>query len=941
MEPLGEGIDLDVFETSPVEDLGLDADVLNTLTLSHGPLAIVDLETTGLADDPESEILEFGVVAIDPGAINAVTAGCLIKPTGRLPRAVARLTGLKDSDTLESPSLRQVSKFFRSLLLDRVLIAHNAEFERSFLTRFLDEKFASAKFLDTLDLLAVTHPDAPDLRLESFTRLLLHKEEEHRALSDALDTARVISETGVGARNGEDRFMIASASLRKFFPGSPWLSLFKKSESNESNENLRSAYIEIGATREKPVAFDVEAIVKVLSDEDRGRRHFSGYRVRTEQIELARRVVSNLDSEEICLLEGGTGIGKSLAYLTALIPFAVMREQGGEHRPLVISTRTKLLQDQLLEKDIAAAARFLGYPELRALSIKGRANYACERRLNWVLQEGASPSLFAEDQQAFAILEASARIRADGELSSVPAALLRRYPAMRDGLRRSVSTRAEQCSREQCASEPDCAFGRKRGALSKAHLLVANHDLLLRWPSDYPPFEHVVADEVHELTDVADEAFALTVSPEFIEDCFEDLFGRSSLSPGRTAKSTSTGLLPAHVRRKLDRESKHFRKELRLDLVALGRNLTASASEFGELECSPGFVYNDEVAGRLVELSSKKLRTFVTEIEALILPNEEELGLARIFDELRTQADALESAFDASNDDTVARFERLEAPHDRWRLIVRQVSPADLFHERFLDRVHSFTGVSASLFVGGDAMASLGDLQIERRAGDRLQLFSVPSPFDYPRQMRAAALRDPESLIQETSLVLEGLALRLGGRTLGLFTSLHRMNQVAEELTPRLREVGIDVLMPRRGSDDPSSLVTRFQNGAAVLLGARKFWQGLDIAGTALQAVVIEKLPFEVPSELRKRREKRLQMQGVSAFQRVTLGRMLLNLKQMTGRLIRSENDRGLVVVVEGRVEKRYFRQLGEALPVGVEWCITSREGLLDLIDDVGITNDS
>lgn len=167
------------------------------------------------------------------------------------------------------------------------------------------------------------------------------------------------------------------------------------------------------------------------------------------------------------------------------------------------------------------------------------------------------------------------------------------------------------------------------------------------------------------------------------------------------------------------------------------------------------------------------------------------------------------------------------------------------------------------------------------------------------------------------------------------------MNQVAEELTPRLREVGIDVLMPRRGSDDPSSLVTRFQNGAAVLLGARKFWQGLDIAGTALQAVVIEKLPFEVPSELRKRREKRLQMQGVSAFQRVTLGRMLLNLKQMTGRLIRSENDRGLVVVVEGRVEKRYFRQLGEALPVGVEWCITSREGLLDLIDDVGITNDS
>ena len=305
-------------------------------------------------------------------------------------------------------------------------------------------------------------------------------------------------------------------------------------------------------------------------------------------------MVSNLESEEICLLEGGTGIGKSLAYLSALIPFAVMREKGGEHRPLIISTRTKLLQDQLLDKDIAATARFLGYPNLRALSIKGRGNYACQRRLNWVLQEGGSPSLFADDRQAFAILEASARIRTDGELSSMPSALLRRYPAMRDAVRRSVSTRAEHCSREQCASRSDCAFGRKRRALAKAHILVANHDLLLRWPPDYPAFEHVVADEVHELADVADEAFALTVSPEFIEDCLEDLFGRSSQIGGRGSRSVSAGLLPARVRRKLDRDAKRFRKELHLELISLGRSLESNASEFGELECTPGFIFKEE-----------------------------------------------------------------------------------------------------------------------------------------------------------------------------------------------------------------------------------------------------------------------------------------------------------------------------------------------------------
>ena len=104
-----------------------------------------------------------------------------------------------------------------------------------------------------------------------------------------------------------------------------------------------------------------------------------------------------------------------------------------------------------------------------------------------------------------------------------------------------------------------------------------------------------------------------------------------------------------------------------------------------------------------------------------------------------------------------------------------------------------------------------------------------------------------------------------------------------------------------------------------MLLGARKFWQGLDIPGDALQAVVIEKLPFDVPTELRRRREARIRDEGLDAFDRFTLGKMLLYLKQMTGRLIRSESDRGIVVLVEGRITRPYFEELGRALPAGVE----------------------
>ncbi len=917
----------------PAEALGLDPGVLAEFCATHGPVAFVDLETTGLSDDPDAEILEIGVVGVEPGDATVRVASSLARPRGPLPRAVARLTGLSDADVASAPRFNEVAPLFRELLEGRTLIAHNADFERAFLTRQLGEAFSEATYLDTLDLLAVTHPDAPDLRLESFTRLLFDTEEEHRALADALDTARVVSAAGTGARRGDARFVTARNALERFDPESPWLALLAK-EPAAGGTAARAPYIEVGETDEEPVPFDVDAIAAVLSDEARGRRHFPGYRVRETQLELARRVANNLDAEEILLLQGGTGVGKSLAYLAAAIPFAVMRELGGEHRPVVISTRTKLLQDQLLDKDIGSAARFLGYPELRALSIKGRANYVCERRLSTVLSEGSSARIFPEDRQAHAVLQAAARTRRDGEIGSVPAALLRRFPALRDLTRRSVATRSEQCTREQCASERNCPFGRKRAALAKAHLLVANHDLLLRWPPDYPSFEHVIADEVHEIADVADEVYALTVSAEVVDERFEELFGRP---PVRGARRGTSGVLPARVARIFEADAKAWRRELRAELRALGRILGERASEFGELEWVPAVAYALPEAAPAAVRCAERLEHIASAVEGELRVDEEEPPIERLLAEVREAGAALRMAFDPERQDAVAHFERLGSPHDGWRLVLRRVSPADPFHEEFLGRVHSFAGVSASLFVGGSALASLGDLEVEERAGERLTRGSLDSPFPYAEHMRALALRGPDSLVEETADVLEELALLLGGRTLGLFTSLRRMNQVAEELAPRLRGEGIDVLLPRRASDDPAALLTRFQKGAAVLLGARKFWQGLDIPGEALQAVVIEKLPFDVPSELRKRREMQLKRRGENAFERMTLGRMLLHLKQMTGRLIRTEDDRGIAVLVEGRTDKRYFGKLDDGLPPGVSWQVGTRADLPELLRQVGI----
>jgi Rad3-related DNA helicase len=267
------------------------------------------------------------------------------------------------------------------------------------------------------------------------------------------------------------------------------------------------------------------------------------------------------------------------------------------------------------------------------------------------------------------------------------------------------------------------------------------------------------------------------------------------------------------------------------------------------------------------------------------------------------------------------------------------VSPAELFHERFAERLEALACVSASLFVGGDAFAATGELELERRHGVVASRVRVESPFPYAEHMRVVALDTKGDLVEETAEVLAALARLLGGRTLGLFTSLRRMREVAERLTERLRGEGFDVLAPRRAGDDPTALVERFARAGtgSVLLGARTFWQGLDIPGPALSAVVIEKLPFEVPTELRRRREARLTRAGEDAFERYTLGKMLLNLKQMTGRLIRTEEDRGLAVIVDARRERAYFERLSDALPAGCPVVVARREELPALLGEVGI----
>lgn len=969
--------------------MGLSLDALRPWLAALGPVAVVDLETTGLPESRSAEIIEIGLLLLDAQEETVGLASTLVRPNRAIPALVSRLTGLVYEDFAAAPRMIQIRDDVRGLLKGRVLVAHEAEFERSFLRRDIDSALGNARYLDTQEILALTHPDAPDLRLETFTRLLLGREERHRALDDAIDAASVLARIAQGVGDREPRYVEARRILDRHLSDSPWRALFDERparsapdsdapfdfvafsrnqaksgvgmtvDSNAAGET-DERFLEIGPSAEERVPFEMDAILDAMADAERGERHFPGFRVREEQLSLVREFVHVFADGGIAKLEGGTGVGKSLAYLAAAIPFAMARAKEGTKEPVILSTRTKLLQDQLLSKDIAAAARFLGYPDLRALSIKGRANYVCERRLATTLGEAQDPVLLDDLKMDYALLEACARIRPHGEVGTVPTALVRRHPKLRELLRASVAARAEQCSREQCSHEKRCPFGRHRRSLARAHIVVANHDLLLRWPPDYPSFTHVVMDEGHEVGGVAEEVYALRVRPEDVAERLDELFG----SPAKRGQQryASSGLVAQPSSRSEGTLLRQNRRDLMLELIGLGRTIADDADAFGGVELPVDAGKKYPTAAELAENAAIRLLAIAAQAERegpakRIVTGEDRDGLPtkpeRDLDaEEETQraisahtealsgaAHALRTAFGPLNDDYVGAFEGLETPYDHWSLVLRPVAPGEAFREEFLERVDGLAVVSATLFVGGDDHAALGEVGLAGCEVDASWSHSVGSPFPYEQAMRVIALDHHGDLVEETAQTLAILARRLRGRTLGLFTSLARMRDTADRLSSLLEGEGLEILLPRGAGDDPGALVDRFRKakGGAVLLGARRFWQGIDVRGEDLQAVVIEKLPFDVPTELRRRRDDRLRAAGEDPFSRASLGRMLLHLKQMAGRLIRSETDRGLVVIVDARRDRGYFRRLKDAFPEGTKIEVVHRRDLSRIADELGL----
>ena len=630
------------------------------------------------------------------------------------------------------------------------------------------------------------------------------------------------------------------------------------------------------------LARDTEAALReggLLSQAD------PGFVEREVQLRLADAVAHAVAERATLVAEAGTGVGKTFAYLVPLLLSG---------RRALVSTATKSLQDQLFLRDLPRLKAALKVP-VRIALLKGRGSYLCLHRLQQARESGSLPDRFAV--RALARIETWAHATQTGDIAEVDG-LDDRSPVIP-----IVTSTRDNCLGQECPQFRECYVVKARREAMAADLVVVNHhlffaDLSLRDSGVaelLPTVDIAVFDEAHQLVETGLQFLGTILSTNQVID-----FGRDLLAAGLTH---ARGLVDwAATAGGLDRAARELRLACAGPLTELKGILKLRWDER-----APQANFQDALAGLARAADAAR--------DAALLVEATAPDFTRLVERGRRVAQ-LAHAFEAEAATDRVRWIDV-GPRDA-RLVESPLHIRDLFTEQRAAAPRAWIFTSATL--GSDDELSWFS---EAAAMEDARKLRVGSPFDYAAHARTwVPPRFPKPNEPGHPAAVGALAARLagrlGGRTFVLTTTLRVLPLIAQALSDEAAAAGEPLQVLVQGTHPKRTLLQRFlDTPRSVLVGSASFWEGIDVPGDALQCVIIDKLPFPPPNDpLVQARSKELESRGRDPFNDYFVAEAAISLKQGAGRLIRSETDRGLLVITDPRLRQMaYGRRLRAALP--------------------------
>jgi DNA polymerase-3 subunit epsilon/ATP-dependent DNA helicase DinG len=901
----------------------------------------IDIESTGL-DENRDAIIEIAAVKFNGRRVEDEFT-TLINPGKHIPDFITGLTGIDDSMVREAPRLSAIAHELTAFVGDSPILGHNVKFDIGFLRKA--GLFPYHQTIDTYELASVLMPTASRYNLGSLGQQLnIPLPATHRALDDARVTQACYVRLLEMARELPLDTLQEIVELSNFVDwDAGWV--FEQALQLQAKDGIQPKRIRsapkptMGAAKrdfspveknEEPTALDPEEIASVLEYGGPFSQYFEAYEQRPQQVDMLKAVTQALSHGNHLIVEAGTGVGKSFAYLVPAAMFAVQN-----NTRVVVSTNTINLQDQLIKKDIPDLRAALNL-DVRAAVMKGRSNYLCPRKLEYMRSHGPTN---ANEMRVLAKIMVWGLDNDSGDRNELNLT----GPIEREVWMR-LSAEDDTCTTETCAGRMGgvCAFHRAKQAAQAAHLLVVNHALLLSDVSTgnkvLPEYDYVIVDEAHHIESAVTSALSFRMTENDLDRMLKELGGSSAGVLGRMLTETHQTIQPSEFGL-LQQKAKHatdqaFRVEqlskqffnMVGDFIARQREGQPISNYSWQMRITPAARslpgWDDvEIAWSQISETMNLLLKSLDEIYKMLGEIyadghenvEDVMGTLGGIMRRMTEAEAAASGMLHKPSNELIYWVEVNPRGERLSLNAAPLRVGPLVEKHLWLQKASVVMASATLTTHGEFRYLCNTL-----SANEVNTLALGSPFDYESSTLLYVANDiPEPNAQGYQQALDkaiiSTAKATGGRMLVLFTSYAALKKTAQAITGPLGREDIFVFEQGEGAS-PNALLESFKTtDRAVLLGTRSFWEGVDVPGDALSVVVITKLPFGVPSDPIIAARSELYE---DSFNEYYLPESILKFRQGFGRLIRTASDHGVVAIFDRRVlTKQYGKLFLESLP--------------------------